>query len=48
MHLVLGWRLFTGSTIMLAGVTLALTVPLAWLLRATTARHRPATVSEIR
>jgi peptidoglycan/LPS O-acetylase OafA/YrhL len=37
MHLVLGWPLFTGSTIVLAVVTLALTVPLAWLLREATA-----------
>ena len=36
MHLVLGWQLFTGSTLVLVVVTLAATVPLAWLLREVT------------
>ncbi|MHA3020120.1 acyltransferase family protein [Mycobacterium sp. BMJ-28] len=36
MHLVLRWPLFTGSTIVLIVVTLAVTVPLAWLLREAT------------
>lgn len=41
MHLVLGWPLFTGSTIALTVVTLAVTVPLAWLLREVTAVKSP-------
>ncbi|GAS95766.1 acyltransferase 3 [Mycolicibacterium canariasense] len=48
MHLVLGWPLFTGSAIVLAVVTLALTVPLAWLLREVTVTRRPAAVPERR
>lgn len=36
MHLVLGWQLFTGSTVVLVVATLATTVPLAWLLREVT------------
>ncbi|MDX1875538.1 acyltransferase [Mycolicibacterium sp. 120266] len=48
MHLVLGWPLFTSSTIVLAVLTLALTVPMAWLLREVTAVRPPAAVPENR
>ncbi|AFM18461.1 putative acyltransferase [Mycolicibacterium chubuense NBB4] len=40
MHLVLGWPIFTGSMPGLMTVTLALTIPAAWLLHRTT---RPQT-----
>lgn len=48
MHLVLRWPLFTGSTIVLAALTLTLTVPLAWLLREVTAVRPLTAVSENR
>ncbi|MCX2714995.1 acyltransferase family protein [Mycolicibacterium sp. J2] len=48
MHLVLRWPLFTGSTIVLAVLTLTLTVPLAWLLREVTAVRPLTAVSENR
>jgi len=41
MHLVLGWPLFTGSTLVLVIATLATTVPLAWLLREATGTRKP-------
>lgn len=48
MHLVLRWPLFTGSTIVLAALTLTLTVPLAWLLREVTAVRSLTAVPENR
>lgn len=36
MRLVLGWSLFTGSTVGLFGATLAITIPVAWLLHRVT------------
>lgn len=41
MHLVLGWQLFTGPTLVLVVATLAATVPLAWLLREATTVRKP-------
>lgn len=40
MHVVLGWPLFTGSMPALIAVTLALTIPAAWLLHRWTAPQR--------
>lgn len=42
MHLVLGWPLFTGSMPGLIAATLALTVPVAWLLHRVTRRQTRA------
>lgn len=39
LHLVLGWRLFTGSMPGLIATTLALTIPAAWLLHRVTRRQ---------